>query len=127
MRQDAYKKIIDNYIKAYNEFDIESMMRDMHDDVLFENISNGEVTLITHGIAELRSQAEQAIEYLREREQKITSITFGSDEVEVDIDYTGVLAIDLPDGSKAGNKIELHGKSISKFKDGKIIELHDIS
>jgi len=127
MKNKLYKEIIDNYIKAYNSFDIDKMISDMHDNVRFENISNGELNLTTNGIADLKNQAEQAKQYFKEREQKIIDIIFSKDQVEIDIDYKGILAIDFPNGLKAGDKIELKGKSIFKFKDNKIIEFKDIS
>ncbi len=127
MKNKLYKEIIDNYIKAYNSFDIDKMISDMHDNVRFENISNGELNLTTNGIADLKNQAEKAKQYFKEREQKIIDIIFSKDQVEIDIDYKGILAIDFPNGLKAGDKIELKGKSIFKFKDNKIIEFKDIS
>jgi len=111
----------------YNNFDVEKMVPDMHDNVRFENISNGEITLATNGIAKLKNQACQAKQYFKEREQKITSIDFRDDRVEVGIDYKGILAMDFPNGLKAGEKIELKGKSVFKFRDDRIIELKDIS
>ncbi len=99
----------------------------MHDNVRFENISNGEITLATNGISKLKNQACQAKQYFKEREQKITSIDFRDDRVGVGIDYKGILAMDFPNGLKAGEKIELKGKSVFKFRDDKIIELKDIS
>jgi len=127
MKNKLYKLIIEKYIEAYNSFDIEKMLSDMHHNVRFENISNGEITLTTNNITELKNQAEQAIQYFTEREQRITNIDFNNDQVVIDIDYKGVLAIDFPNGLKAGDKIELKGKSIFQFKDDKIIELKDIS
>jgi hypothetical protein len=120
------QKIIENYIKAYNDFNIENMLCNMHEEILFENISNGEITLTTRGIAALKEQAEQAKAYFSQREQNITSIKFDNDIVEVDIDYNAILAIDLPNGLKKGDKLELKGKSIFNFQDNKIIELKDI-
>lgn len=127
MKNKLYKEIIEKYIEAYNSFDIEKMIFDMHNNVRFENISNGEITLTTNGIVELKNQAEQTKQYFTEREQRITNIDINNDIVEIDIDYKGILAIDFPNGLKAGDKIELKGKSIFKFKDNKIIELKDIS
>ncbi len=122
-----YQKIIENYIKAYNSFDIDKMLTDMDDNVRFENISNGEVNLVTNNISELRIQAEQAKQFFKEREQTITNYIFSNDLVEIQIDYKGILAIDFPNGLKAGDKIELKGVSVFKFKNAKIIELKDIS
>ncbi|HEX3006168.1 MAG TPA: nuclear transport factor 2 family protein [Bacteroidales bacterium] len=121
------QKIIEKYIKAYNSFDIDKMLTDMDDNVRFENISDGEVNLVTNNISELRIQAEQARQFFKEREQTITNYIFSDNLVEVHIDYKGILAIDFPNGLKAGDKIELKGKSVFKFKNNKIIELKDIS
>lgn len=127
MRYDIYRKIIENYIDAYNSFDIDRMLSDMHDDIKFENISNGEVNLATNGIEELRNQAELARRLFRERKQTITDIKFNADRVEVKIDYSGVLAVDFSNELKTGDVIELKGSSVFRFKDNKIIELKDIS
>jgi ketosteroid isomerase-like protein len=101
MKHDSYHKIIENYIDAYNSFDIDRMLSDMHEDIKFENISNGETNLTTNGIEELRNQAEQAKQLLKERNQRITDIHFDADQVEVQIDYRGVLAVDIPEGQKS--------------------------
>lgn len=44
-----------------------------------------------------------------------------------EIDYEGVLKVDLPDGLKAGEKIKLKGKSVFQFRDGLIYTLTDYS
>lgn len=121
------KKIIENYINAYNNFDIENMLKDLDKDMIFRNFSNGEVNLMTNGIDEFRIQAEQAKNLFSHREQKINGVKFGETEVEVEISYNGTLATDLPSGLKRGSKIELDGKSIFRFAGDKIIELEDIS
>jgi hypothetical protein len=127
MRCDLYQKIIENYIDAYNSFDIDRMLSNMHDDIKFENISNGEINLTTNGIEEFKSQAEQAKQLFKERNQQITDIKFNTDQVEVLIDYRGTLAVDFSNDLKAGDIIELKGNSIFRFKDDKIIELKDVS
>ncbi len=122
-----YQKIIENYIDAYNSFNIDRMLADMHEDIRFEDISNGEINLTTKSIAELRDQAEKVKHLFKERKQKITDIKFDADQVEVKIDYHGILAADFSDELKKGDIIELKGTSIFRFKDNKIIELKDIS
>ncbi|MDQ1275546.1 MAG: hypothetical protein QG610_1120 [Euryarchaeota archaeon] len=127
MRHDIYQKIIENYIDAYNSFDIDRMLSDMHENIKFENISNGEVNLTTNGIDELRNQAEQAKQLFKERKQTITDIKFNDDRIELKIDYRGVLAVDFSSELKTGDIIEIKGSSIFRFKDNKVIELKDIS
>ena len=121
------KKIVESYVRAYNNFDIENMLKDMDEGVIFRNISGGAINLTTNGIEELREQAETAKELFSEREQKITSLKFGENTVEAEIAYSGTLAADLPNGLKQGDQIELNGKSIFRFAGDKIIELEDIS
>jgi hypothetical protein len=121
------QKSIENYISAYNNFDVEGMLRDLHPEIRFKNISNGETNLSLKGIKAFQQQAEQALSLFSQRKQQIQHITFHQETVEVGIAYQGILASDLPNGMKAGDKIELIGKSIFRFQNDKIIEIQDIS
>ena len=119
--------IIENYVSAYNAFDVEKMLKDMDERVVFRNISGGEVNLQTNGIDEFRKQAEEAKNLFSQREQKITALKFGESQAEADISYRGTLAVDLPEGLKAGSEIALDGKSIFHFAGDKIIGIDDLS
>ena len=121
------KNIIENYIASYNNFDIENMLKDLDENIVFRNIANGEVNLTTKGIAEFKTQAETAKNLFSRREQKITALKFGADEVETEIFYKGITAVDFPNGLKSGSTFELGGKSIFRFAGDKIIEIEDIS
>lgn len=127
MQNEVYQQIIENYIEAYNRFDVTQMLADMDDNIRFENISNGETNLVTQGIAELKTQAEQATKLFSQRKQTITGFVFRENEAEIGIDYAGVLAQDIPNGPKAGEEIRLSGKSVFRFSGNKIVELKDIS
>lgn len=121
------QEMVENYINSYNKFDTEGMLNDLHEDIRFENISNGEVNLTTQGIEEFKNQAESAKKIFKKREQKIISIQSDRDTVEVQIDYTGILANDLPNGLKKGDTIKMSGKSTFVFKNSKIIHITDES
>ena len=127
MKEDVYRKIIENYVDAYNHFDVDRMLADMDEEARFENISMGEVTLITEGVAALREQALEAADIFSERKQIITNFQFHEQEVEVDVDFSATLAIDFSEELKAGDQIQLTGKSVFTFRGDKIIELKDIS
>ncbi|WP_231576189.1 nuclear transport factor 2 family protein [Hymenobacter sp. DG25B] len=116
-----------DYIEAYNRFDVDGMVRHLHEDVVFRNISGGEVNLTTTGKESFRQQAEQARQYFSQREQCITDWQVTDNRVEVLIDYTGVAAIDFPNGLKAGDTLQLQGKSVFEFADGQIFSIDDIS
>ena len=121
------KTIINQYIKAYNEFNIEGMLKNVHPDVEFKNIANNEINVHIKGLETLKKQAEDSTKLLKKREMIITEQVIKGDVVENKIDFKAVLAVDVPNGPKAGELVKLKGKSIFKFKNNKIISIEDIS
>ena len=121
------EKIIKDYIKAYNNFDIEKMLTHLDKQIRFENISNGVTNMTLTDLNSFRTQAEQTKDLFTTRMQTIKSWTHQDNLIEIEIDYDAVLAKDLPNGLKKGDNLNLQGKSIFKFSGDKIIELTDIS
>jgi hypothetical protein len=121
------ESIIRNYVEGYNQYDVAKMIMDCDEDIVFTNVSKGEVNLSIKGCKAFREQAEEAATYFSERNQTITSIRNNSDETEVEIEYYAVLAKDLPNGLKKGQELNLSGKSIFKFSGNKITSLTDLS
>ncbi|MEL6836505.1 MAG: nuclear transport factor 2 family protein [Bacteroidota bacterium] len=128
MTKAEQRAIIEKYVEAYNRFDISGMLRDLHEEVVFQNISGGEVNLKTEGKTAFREQAEAAKHYFSERRQTITNWEYVSpDLVRIGIAYRGVLAVDLPNGMKAGELLELTGSSVFQFRRQQIIGIVDES
>jgi len=127
MKEKLMKKIVDQYFKAYNEFDLDGMMKNIHRDVVFKNYAGGEVNLELNGKPAFRSQIKQAFAIFKNREMKIVEQKFGENMVENKIDFKGVLAVDISDELKKYDLIKLQSKSIFKFKNGKIISIEDIN
>jgi hypothetical protein len=121
------EQIVSNYIEAYNTFDTTRMLYDLSHDIHFENSSNGEVTMTLHGLDEFRKQAEEATALFTERKQSIVNFKHDHDKTETSIHYHAVLAIDLPNGMKKGNVLNLKGKSVFTFSGDKIVRIEDIS
>ncbi|QNV55550.1 hypothetical protein GMA19_00699 [Paenibacillus polymyxa E681] len=121
------RDIIENYLEAYNSFEIERMVEFLHKDIIFRNISNGETTTETRGIQAFRELAEQSSTMFSSRRQTITDYSVINDKVEVGIDYEGILAVDFPNGLKSGDKLQLKGKSTFEIKEGKISLIEDYS
>jgi hypothetical protein len=121
------ERIILNYIEGYNSFDSQKMVKDFSENIIFENIQDGKVTMKLKGFQEFLSQAEAAKNYFSKRKQTIISIDHQSDYSETLIDYHAVLACDLPNGLKKGEELRLKGKSRFHFQDGKILKLIDES
>lgn len=121
------REIIEQYIRAYNSFDVQGMLLYLHDEVEFRNISNGGVNLSLQGIAAFREQAERAAKLFKEREQVIVAYREQDNTFEVTIAYRAVLASDFSEDLKAGSTLELKGKSIFVFQQDKIVSIEDHS
>ncbi|WP_215156990.1 nuclear transport factor 2 family protein [Paenibacillus sp. ISL-20] len=78
----------------------------MHKDILLRNFSNDEVNLETNGTQEFREIAEKSTKIFSGRRQTIVNCSAIDDKIEVIIDYEGILAVDLPNGLKTGDKIQ---------------------
>lgn len=127
MNSDETKQIIDYYVEAYNSFDVEGIVKLLHKEIMFRNFSNGEVDTETKGIQEFKELAENSSKIFANRRQTIVSYSAIDNNVEVQIQYEGILAVDLPNGLKAGDKLQLKGKSVFQIKDGKILLIEDYS
>jgi len=121
------EQIIVEYINGYNNFDIERMLKNLDENLRFENISNGVSNMTLQGLAAFKEQAEKAKSLFTTRTQTIKSFRHQHELTEIEIEYNAVLAVDLPNGLKKGEVLNLRGKSIFKFYGKKIIELIDIS
>lgn len=121
------EQLIRNYTDAYNRFDVEGMLNTLSDDIHFENHSQGEVNLSLDGIEAFGKQARFAASAFKERRQTILSLRHEADQSHAEIDYRGVLAVDLPIGPKNGEDIQLKGKSVFRFSEDKISHITDIS
>lgn len=118
---------VKNYIEGYNQFDIDKMVADFDQNIVFKNIQNGETNMVLTGLSEFRQQAEQAKAYFAKRTQTIKSFFHYERTTEVEIDYNAVLEMDFPNGLKRGQELNLTGRSIFEFNGDKIIQLADIS
>lgn len=118
-------ELIKRYVEAYNTFDIETMMSTLHPDIAFQNISNGEINAETHGMEAFRTLAEQSKGLFTSRKQTITNVETNESQTRIDVTFEAVLAIDLPNGLKAGEFLQLQGSSEFTFRDGKIVSIVD--
>lgn len=116
MQPNEKAQVIQNYIAAYNAFDVDSMLELLSPGVRFENWSGAHLTTETSGIEEFRKLAEQAKTMFSEREQRITAFKHGPDSVIVSIAYRGQLAVDIPEGPRAGTVLDLNGESEFAFE-----------
>jgi ketosteroid isomerase-like protein len=121
------QQLIERFIAAYNGFDIDGMVALVHPEIVFKNVSGGVATAEAGGIEAFRDMAMQSKAAFTSRKQTPTDIRFDAETAVVDITYEGVLAVDFPNGMKAGDVLRLNGRSEYTFRDGRIYQIIDFS
>ncbi len=124
-RNHNLKRIIELYIKAHSTFNIEGMLKHLHRDIVFQNITNGVLTFSSEGKATFRDAVEQTKTLFILHKQTIRDLKISGDTATVEIEYKGISVADFPNGPKKGEKIQLNGVSEFVFKGNKIIRLTD--
>ena len=127
MTEQQARELIENYLEAYNLFEVGDMLACLHPDVAFENVSDGVVTHQTEGKAAFEVQANQATTLFMERNQHMLAFRFQNDHAEADIQFFAITAVDWPDSWKAGTILELTGQSVFTFRDSLIASIRDIN
>ncbi len=120
------KEIVQKYINAYNNFDIESMMSYMHADCIFESKHNGVLSFTTKGKHSFRQICSVAKNNYSFRKQIIEGFTSKGELLEVKFYFKGTLALDIPELGKKGENIAFETKSIFVFKNGLIYKLTNL-
>lgn len=127
MKPEDAIQLVEQFIAAYNGFDVEGMIALLHPDCSFRNLSGGQVNASTDGIEEFQKLAEMSASLFASRRQTITGSRWSGDTLIVEIDFEGTLTADIPGGPKAGEILALHGRSEYHFRDGKIASIADYS
>ena len=118
---------IETYIDAYNRKDVEGMLMCLAGNVVFQNISGGEVTAEALDKQSFAQMARFGASAFETRQQKVVNAITVAGTTLAEIDYTGVVATDLPNGWKAGQKLAFSGASAFRVEGGKIISIVDES
>ncbi len=87
-------------LAAYNNFNIEGMVALVDPKVVFQDISDGEISAQTQGVTEFCQLANKSKDLFSSRYQETTNLDFAADVVNVNIAFKGVLATDFPSGMK---------------------------
>ena len=119
--------VIETYIAAYNRKDVPAMIACLSDDVVFRNISGGVVTAEASNKTAFAEMAEFGATAFETRSQMVTNAITVADTTLTKVDYDAVVAIDLPNGWKAGQRLSFTGASAFRIRDGKIASIVDES
>jgi ketosteroid isomerase-like protein len=127
MDSQQMKALVVKYLDAYNAFDIDGMLALTHPSVEFKNVSDGMVDAAANGIDALRKLAEQSRTLFSTRKQTMTSFEGSGDQAIITVMFSAVVAEDLPNGMKRGQELNLTGRTEFTFRDGKIVQIIDVS
>lgn len=86
------------------------MIKEAHPDIVFKNISNGEVNTSTRGMEEFRALAVQSKQLFSSRKQFLKTFEPTDDGATIQVEYTAVLTTDLSNGTKSGVTLQLTGR-----------------
>jgi ketosteroid isomerase-like protein len=120
-------RVIKAYIDAYNRKDVDGMLACLSDRVSFRNISEGKVTAEALDKQSFAAMATFGASAFETRHQKVTNAITVSDTTLVEIAYSAVVAIDLPNGWKAGQELAFSGASMFRVDNGQILTIVDES
>ncbi|WP_046007167.1 nuclear transport factor 2 family protein [Pseudoalteromonas rubra] len=127
MSEPVHIDLVEAYICAYNDFDIAAMLALLDQDIIFENESNGEITASAQGKAAFEQLAVKAAAIFESRQQTLTELALEENAATAHIQYQARLAVDLPNGLKAQDTLELEGKTLFRFENNKITYIKDVS
>lgn len=120
-------QIIQRYISCYNARDIDGMLECVTDDVVFENISNTGQSMRLEGKAAMEEVARLSGNAFSYRRQKVLNFLSDGHKASAEVAFEAKAAVDLPDGTKAGDMLRLQGASFFELKDGLLCRIADYS
>ena len=119
--------LIERYVDCYNQVDIDGMLDCVTDDVVFENVSNAGQSMQLQGKDALRQVAEAGAEAFTYRRQSMVNLICSDEKAAAEVSFQGIAAMNLPNGTKEGQSIEIQGASFFEARDGLICRIVDYS
>ncbi len=119
--------VIQRYIDAYNRKDVPAMLACLSEDVMFKNIAEGEVTVETTNKRAFADLAEIGVQAFECRHQDVLNAISVSDDTLIEVQFSAVVAADLPNGWTSGQNVSFRGASAFGVVDGEIVSIIDQS
>ena len=124
---DELESLIERYVDCYNRIDVDGMLECVTDDIRFENISNAGQSMQLQGKQALNQVASASAEAFTYRRQRILSILSNGDKAAAEVQFQGIAALDLPNGTREGQSIDIRGASFFERRDGLLRRIVDYS
>ena len=121
------EETIRRYLAAYNDRDIPAMLAQVTEDVVFENISNTGQSMRLEGREMMGEVAQLAGNAFAWRRQQLLNIIADGNRAAAEVTFEGQAAVDLPNGTQAGEIIRVSGATFFEFREGLICRVADYS
>ncbi len=118
---------ISKYISCYNARDVDGMLEYVTEDVVFENISNTGQSMRLEGKPAMRQVAELSGNAFSYRRQRVISFIAGGNKAAAEVEFEGKAAVNLPNGTQAGETVKIRGASFFEFRGGLLSRIADYS
>ncbi len=121
------ESLIERYVDCYNRIDVDGMLECVTDDVRFENISNAGQSMQLQGKDALAQVAQASAQAFTYRRQRMISLITKDDHAAAEVRFQGLAALDLPNGVKEGQSVDIRGASFFEARDGLLCRIVDYS
>lgn len=118
---------VEAYITAYNAMDVDGMLAVLAEDVVFKNYSSATLTAEASDKAGFEELARLGVSAFKERRQTVQKAVTSGETTVLTIRYDAIVAMDLPNGWRAGQKLEFDGTSEFQVRGDKIVHITDRS
>lgn len=123
--------VIQRYLKAYSEKNVDAVVECLSPDVRFENVSNHSGQMSLEGRDRFREVAGQSVGAFSERRQDVLDAVGSGDQQNgrwaIEIELHATLAVDMGEQMPKGSHMHLRGISFITIKDGLITKITDFS
>lgn len=117
--------IVHTYLDAYNRKDVEALVACVAESIVFEHVSNAGSGVRVEGRSAFADLATHGAALFATRHQAVRTAVVDGDRVALEVDWTGVPAVDLG-AMAAGVPVTLRGASFLTIADGRLIRIVDI-
>lgn len=123
------KALIERYVDCYNSMDIDGMLDCVDEQVIFENVSNTGNSMRLQGKDALREVAGLGAQAFTYRRQNVVKLICddAARSAAAEVEFRGIAALDLPNGTKKGESIALRGVSLFECRGDRLTRIADFS
>jgi ketosteroid isomerase-like protein len=125
MSPSEIKSVVQAYVDAFNRKDVSGMLQCVHRDITFSSDISGARMCEIHGIDDFADVVQLTTEMFEDRHEQCLSFDVEGDTAHASMLLIGVLAEDLPNGLRAGQRVSCSGRTEFDFLDGTIVGIKE--